>query len=162
MRHLTAGVAILLTSTALLTADPQQQPATTTSIAYDDFVRLTPEERRQAFSDATPETRSVLAETHATRWLAANRDRLTADQIALVEEVIAFIDADLYRRPDDPDIKAKFDSLVSRLECRMRHSDIMTAFKPTRNPTEMTWLEDMSRWFSSCLFGRNGSVEEAR
>jgi hypothetical protein len=42
----------------------------------------------------------------------------------------------------------------------MRHSDIMTAFKPTRNPTQMTWFEDMSRWFSSCLFGGNEPVEE--
>ena len=127
------------------------RPATV-EISYEEFMKLDASSRRARFERANAETRATIMRTHAERWLAAHRSRLTGSQVALVQEVIALVTPALYRNPDDPELKKQFAALDARLRCRMRHSDVMAAFKPSRDPIPASWLEDLQFWLSECFW----------
>lgn len=123
-------------------------------IPYEEFMKLDPSSRRARFERANAETRATIMRTHAERWLTANRARLTSTQIDLVQQVIALVTPALYRNPTDPELKKQLDALEANLTCRMRHSDILAAFKPSRDPIPASWLEDLQFWFGECLLER--------
>ena len=55
---------------------------------------------RVTLFDALPATeKAEIVRTHLRRWLGANRHRLSAEQVNLIEEQIAFVRRELYRRP---------------------------------------------------------------
>ena len=54
------------------------------------------------FNAITAENRAELVRTQATRWLALNRDVLTAEQISAADAAIAVIKPDLYRLETSP------------------------------------------------------------
>lgn len=53
-------------------------------------------ERQRRFGELNAADRAALVRTHMTRWLAFNAQRLTAEQIELLEEHIALIEPELY------------------------------------------------------------------
>ena len=55
------------------------------------------EKRRRIFNEISAENRALLIKTHVERWLAANRPRLTHEQVAVVEEMSHFITPELYQ-----------------------------------------------------------------
>lgn len=76
------------------------------TIDYDTFGKLDLQGRIKAFNEISPENQAELVKTHAKRWLEKNRNRLTAEQISVLEENIAFITPDIYRLPKrDEDVK---------------------------------------------------------
>ena len=150
-----AGTAVMTLSVASLGIGAHQDAArpAEVQISYDQFMKLDSASRTSRFREVNPETKAMIMRTHAERWLAANRGRLTNGQVALVQEAIDFVTPALYRNPSDPELKRKSDALEAKFKCRLRHSDMMAAFGPSQAPPPASWLDDMSAWFSGCLFG---------
>lgn len=93
---------------AAATAAPAQGRA-----GYDEFAQLSREEQVQLFNDLTPEARAGIVQTHVGRWLAVNRERLSPEQAAAVEETMAWLGPNLY---DDRDREAERAELMERTE----------------------------------------------
>jgi hypothetical protein len=122
-------------------------------ISYDQFMKLDPGLRAARFQDANADTKAMIMRTHAERWLAGNRARLTSGQVTLVQEAIALVTPALYGRSVDPELTRKSQEVEAKFKCRLRHSDILAAFNPTGTPMPASWLDDMTAWFTGCLFG---------
>src|ERR1044071_8756518 len=72
------------------------------------------EERVSLFNSVSAEERAELVRTHISRWLNLHRHELTNEQIAIVEENIAFICTDLYTLPRDEDLACRYGDLAKR------------------------------------------------
>ena len=83
-------------------------------IDYDSFRTKSWPERVALFDDFSAEERAELVRTHISRWLSQHRHELTAGQIAILEESIAFISADLYTLPRNEDLTSRFLDLAKR------------------------------------------------
>ena len=100
----------------------QEQP----TIGYDQFMPQPFEERLRIFSEVSAENRALLMKTHIERWLAANRPRLTDEQVAVVEEMIPIIRPELYKEDRDAEkvmreveaLQKKAEAVFSREELR--------------------------------------------
>lgn len=95
-------------------------------IGYDTFF-LTPfEERREIFNEISADNRAFLIKTHAERWLAANRSRLTDEQISAVEELIQSISPEWYEAKHDfsEKIDPKFEALINKVEAVLSPEDV--------------------------------------
>jgi len=128
--------------------------ATAVEITYEAFIELDYAARAERFRETNAETKAMIMRTHGERWLAENRARLTTGQVDLVREAIAFVTPALYLNPTDPDTLRRTEALEAKLRCRLRHSDIMIAFKVSQPPANASWVDDFSIWFNGCLLGR--------
>jgi pimeloyl-ACP methyl ester carboxylesterase len=90
-------------------AEPLQQP-----IDYDAFMMRKGHERFELMLRLTPENKAEMFRTHRRRWMEANRDRLTLEQIELLQEHIAFITPELYEQPQKQETVARQDELLER------------------------------------------------
>ena len=57
------------------------------TLTYEQFAALSPQQRYEQFRELTDANKAVLAREHVNRWLAQNRWRLSRSQIAIVEEL---------------------------------------------------------------------------
>ncbi len=96
MLHFRAIVSIGLLGISLAAVDTWAQ---TKRLDYDTYCAMNLETKKKVFVDVTPENRAELVRTQIQRWLDKNRSRLTADQIKVMEDNIAFVKADLYKFP---------------------------------------------------------------
>ncbi len=80
------------------------------TIGYDQFMPKSHQERISIFNDVSAENRALIAKTHVERWLAANRLRLSREQVAVIEEIIGFISPELYEEHRD------FEKIVRQVE----------------------------------------------
>ena len=108
MRQLCQRVVVVLWSALAMQVLTAQAPA------YDAFMQQTVQERIHVFNLLSPEERAELVRTHSTRWLTANSARLSAEQIAVMRENIAFVKADAYR----PETRDAFVAQAKDLERR--------------------------------------------
>jgi len=67
--------------------------------------------RSRLFESLPPEEKADFARTHRRRWLDANWQGLSAEQVAAIEEQIAFIKPELYVSPRDPELFGKAKAL---------------------------------------------------
>ena len=123
-------------------------------VSYDDFIRLTPEERQSKFAQFSAETRSALKREHATRWLARNAGQISPGQEALIREAIAFLSPELYRNPTSAALRQQEADLKRRLECSLGSRQLIEALTflgpqppPTWDDRVIEWLS----WFSECV-----------
>jgi hypothetical protein len=133
-----------------------QQPAATppkTQITYAAFMALSDRQRWDRFDGLDAETKSMLMRTHANRWLDKNRSRLSAGQIAVMQEVIEYLSPESYRNPGDPQIARRGQELTEKLKCQLRHSDMLAAIGPHRSPPPASWMNDVWLWFNQCVIG---------
>lgn len=154
MKLIVAGVVaatVALSSSAGLPLALQQEAAP--QISYEEFMKLGHASRRQRFAQVDAGTKAAIMRSHIAAWLAKNRGRLSTGQVAVVQDAIEFVTPELYESPTTRDLMARSEALQARLACRLRRSDILTAFKPSDPPKVATWLEDSSAWFSACLLG---------
>ena len=100
-----------LAALALVAATAAAAPAQE-AVGYDEFALLPRQEQVRVFNEITPENRALIARTQAERWLAANPDRLDAEQTAAVEEMIAWLGPARY---DDVDREADEAELMERV-----------------------------------------------
>src|SRR2546423_3044562 len=100
----------------------QKQP----TIGYDQFMPNPLEERLRLFNEVSAENRALLIKTHVERWLAANRPRLTHEQIVVVEEIIRFIKPELYQaRADFEQVAQAAETLRKKAEAIFPREDVM-------------------------------------
>jgi translation elongation factor EF-Ts len=71
-------------------------------------------ERVSLFNSISAEERAELVRTHISRWLSLHRHELTGEQIAIIEENIAFIRTDLYTLPRDEELVSRYLDLAKR------------------------------------------------
>ena len=81
---------------------------------YDSFRTKGWTERVALFNSISAEERAELVRTHISRWLSLHRHELTDEQIAIVEENIAFIRAELYAFPRDEELVSRYLDLAKR------------------------------------------------
>jgi hypothetical protein len=67
--------------------------------------------RVRLFNLLSAEEKAEFVQTHRRRWLTANRHRLSAEQIAAIEETTSFIVAALYVDPRDPALETRLREL---------------------------------------------------
>ncbi len=71
------------------------------TIGYEQFMPQPFRERLKIFNEISAENRALLVKTYVERWLAANRHRLTQEQVAVIEEIIPSISPEKYRAERD-------------------------------------------------------------
>lgn len=156
MRYRGAQIVLVVLALCPARSEKQQSAAQSTpvTVTYDDFLKLDAAQRVDLWGTMSPEDKSAIVRTHAERWLDRNRSRLTAGQTALVEEAIAFLTPELYRNPNDPEQVRREEALRAKLKCRLRRSDVMSAFKVVSPPAATsTWRDDLWAWLEGCVFG---------
>ena len=85
-------------------------------IKYDQFFLKPAKDRLEIFNEISAENRSFLVKTQAERWLAANRSRLTHEQVSVAEEIIQSISPEWYETGRDVEkIQQKGEALLSVL-----------------------------------------------
>lgn len=99
----------------------QEQP----TIGYDQFMPQPLQERIRIFNEVSAENRALLVKTHVERWLAANRSRLTDEQVAVVEEIIPFIAPEWYQAERDFEkIHQEAEALREKLEAVFSREEV--------------------------------------
>lgn len=112
--------ALFLTTPSPITA----QPAPREVIVYDDFMKQERRERLELFSEITPGNRAALVRTHIQRWLAKNRDRLTEEQLALLEESFRSITPEAYTANGRAEEEDEVRDLMERMAAAFDPSDL--------------------------------------
>lgn len=92
------------------------------TIGYDQFMPQPLQERLRLFNEMSAENRALIMKTHVERWLAANRPRLTDEQVAVVEEMFRIITPESYQEERDFEkihqeaerLRAKAEAVFSR------------------------------------------------
>lgn len=152
--RLAVATTVLVIGSISLAAQAEPRPSTHPHVGYEDFMKLEVRERKEVFARLTPENKATLKQTHAEDWLAKNRARLSASQIAAVQEATAFLSPALYRDPSNPEMRKKEAQLKSQLECSLSRQDVFDAFTFLGPSPEPTWTERLDgwlSWFTDCL-----------
>jgi hypothetical protein len=87
---------------------------------YETFRGMPWDERVTVFDALPAKEKAELVRTHTTRWLEAHRTGLTPEQIAIVEEHIAFVGPELYAR------KKNAELLLAAKELELRSSSVLS------------------------------------
>jgi hypothetical protein len=95
-------------------------------VNYDQFFLTPVNERRNIFTEISAENRAFLVKTHAERWLAANRSRLTHEQVSIVEELIQSISPEWYKTKLDfsKEIDPKVEAIIKKVEAVLSREDV--------------------------------------
>lgn len=96
-------------------------------VSYDQFYLKPFDKRREIFNEISAENRAFLVKTQAERWLAANRSRLTAKQISVVEEMNRAISPEWYKMKTDfsEKVDPKVEALIKKVEAVLSHEDLL-------------------------------------
>ncbi len=129
-----ATIAVVLCWGISVSGQQTASPAAVATVNYDDFMRLDFKARREQFSRVSPESKATIMRTHAERWLAENRNRLSRSEVAIFQELIAYVTPDVYEKPLDPQVMKKYEDLKAGLRCRVDVRDVMEAFNVFRPP----------------------------
>lgn len=136
--------------------------------AYDDFIKLSADQRRHRFDAISPENKAMIVRTHADRWLQGNRGRLSDSETAVFEEIIAFFTPDLYRTPPDAASQSRQESLQAKMRCRVSPEDVHEATSVLREtktpmPPRPTWtyLNKGACWINWVLEGVVDNIPDA-
>lgn len=97
------------------------------TIRYDKFFLSSDEERKEIFNEISADNRAFLVKTHVERWLAANRSRLTDEQVSVVEELIQSISPEWYKEKYDfsEKIDPKIEALIKKVEAMLSREDVI-------------------------------------
>lgn len=123
-------------------------------LTYAQFMQLSVEKRRDRFASLTADDQATLKQTHAKRWLEADRDSLTQPQIELVIEAISFLSANRYRNPRDSEARKHEDELQRRLTCELGRERVTAAFTFLDPPRQRSWIDSADEWlawFPDCV-----------
>ncbi len=137
---LVAASVVLVLSAVAASA---QQPVPSGDAVYARFMELSVEQRRSGFAELSPEHRALIVRTHAERWLAQNRERLSASEIGLFEELIAFVTPERYGAGSRTAPNKGEQAMLAKIICRANPNDVETAFGVLRVPPSSTQPE---RW----------------
>jgi hypothetical protein len=155
------GALIVLVSAGAVARELRQAGASAGApmTAYDDFTKLSGEERRARFETISAENKAMIMRTHVELWLRHNRGRLTASEAAVFQEMIAFITPDIYR-PQPAGAVDKENRLRETMRCRVNPDDVREATNvireerpsASRKPT-WSYLQQGKCWIDWFLEG---------
>lgn len=95
-------------------------------VDYDSYAAMSPLRKNAIGPQLTPENRAEIVRTHLQRFLDAERQRLTVDQIAFVEESIAYIGPELWRQPrDEEEIERRAREREARAQALFSRDDFL-------------------------------------
>lgn len=101
------GIALL----AVVVVAAAQEPV---RVDYDTFMQGDFQSRIRVFNMVSPENRAELVRVQIERWLAKHRARLTTEQVAVMEENLAFVTPAIYQQPKRPgDVECRRTSSVA-------------------------------------------------
>lgn len=123
IRFTVAIVAVLLSSFAGRAQVTQVPP----TIDYDTFMQQDVQSRIKTFNQVTPENRAELVQTQIKRWVEKNRGRLTAEQLKIMDENLAFVTADRYRQPVSQEQRTQARDLEVRTAAVLSREDMTQA-----------------------------------
>jgi hypothetical protein len=90
------GVLVMASSLSLAaaigsqaTSQSAQTAPAASELEYETYCKKEEREKRRLFRAATAEQKSMLARTQLERWRDANRDRLSTEQIGVLQELRA-------------------------------------------------------------------------
>src|SRR5262245_50865851 len=122
---------LMVTALLLLVApaqDAQSPYSPRPAVPYDQFFAMTNRsDRIRVFNEITAENKATLVRTHMERWLNRHRGRLSAEQVAMMEENIRFVTPELYGLPKSPELHAKILELAERTSGLFSASDAAQA-----------------------------------
>jgi hypothetical protein len=95
---------------------------------YELFRRMSREERFRAIGAMSAHEKAELVRTQIRVWIDEHRLRLTPQQIAVLEENIDFVRAELYERPRSSDIDARKQELIARTASLLDLDQMAQAF----------------------------------
>jgi hypothetical protein len=90
---------------------------------YATFTALDVDARHDAFLQVTPENRADLMRTRLQGWRDEQAPNFSPEQVAQLEENLAFISPELYREPPDPALQAQADDLAARTRAIFPHEE---------------------------------------
>jgi hypothetical protein len=129
------------------------QGASPSDVTYDDFRKISVDQRRGRFGSLSAENKSLIVRTHAQRWLENNRARLTASEVGVFQEMINFITPERYAKRAETAIDKEEQALRAKMRCRVSTEDVVEAFNVfgTRSQTETakptwTYLSQAECW----------------
>ena len=94
-------------------------------VGYDEFDLKPVGDRIKIFCEISAENRARLVRSQAERWLAANRSRLTDEQIVAAEAAVRSITADWYKDRESIDaVNPDAEALAKRLETVLPREDL--------------------------------------
>ena len=93
-------------------------------VTYDQFFFLPIEERLKIFNEITAENRASIVKIQSERWLAANRSRLTHQQVAVVEEMVQAISPLWYETERDFETGHEAEALINKVQGVLSREDI--------------------------------------
>ena len=162
LRICAAAVAIVLSGCISVQAQQAAPPTGVSTVTYDSFMRLDATHRMAEFNRVGPESKAMLVRTHAERWLAGNRARLSSSEIKVFQEVIAFVTPEIYQKPLDPKVMKREADIKEGLKCRVNINDVVAMFDMfgrqdrTATATEWTYLRRAKcwvEWFAEGIVG---------
>lgn len=83
-------------------------------VDYDAFRKLAWSERLEIFGALSAEEKAAFVRVVISRWLEAHRAELSAQQIAILEENVAFIRPELYVDATPPELLSEARQLEAR------------------------------------------------
>lgn len=99
----------------------------TGTLDYDSFMQQDLKTRLATFKTLSAEAKAEIMGTHIQRWVEANRDTLTPDQLAMTREWQAFAKAENYRTPLSDEQSAVLKDIESRSETLFSKDQIREA-----------------------------------
>jgi len=148
-RLTTAAVLALAVATAV---GLQARQSLANAAAYDDFMRLPVQQRREQFSKMPAENKAFIVRTHAERWVAANRARLGSAELRALQEATAFVTPKIYATPMDLLTVKRENEIKANMRCRVNTNDAVAAFNVfdaspiLREQSRWTYLDQAKCW----------------
>jgi hypothetical protein len=104
------------------------QGAVSSVVPYDDFMKMSVDERHGRFGALSAENKALIVRTHAERWLVKNRTRLSASEVGVFQEMIDFIAPARYAKQPDTAMDRQEQALKAKMRCRVSPDDVVQAF----------------------------------
>jgi hypothetical protein len=101
------------------------------------------QQRQERFSRLGADSKALMVRTHAERWVAKNKTRLSSSELGVLQEAIAFITPRIYEAPMDPQVLKRESDLKASMRCRVNTDDVFAAFD-VFNASPIS--QEKSRW----------------
>ena len=109
------------------------------SIDYDTFMAGDLQSRIRTFNEVSAENRAALISTHIRRWIAANKQRLSAEQMGMTDLWLRFVTPGAYSAEKPEDARTQLKDLETRTAALFSREDMgeaMTIYARHIPPTE--------------------------
>lgn len=126
LRRLTTATTLAMVIAGATSVQGHQ--ATGVATRYDDFNRLSVQQRREQFGRMSPKEKALTVRTHAERWIAANHARLGSSQVRLLREAAASLTPEFYSTPTDPRALKREREVEASMRCRVNPDVAAAAF----------------------------------